>query len=69
MGAMSLSVGEEFAHYRVTARLGRGAMGEVFRARDLRLDRDVALKVLSGDFAEDPQRLSRLEREVTLYSF
>ncbi|MHC5211039.1 MAG: protein kinase domain-containing protein [Planctomycetota bacterium] len=60
---MSLSVGQEFAHYRIVAQLGRGAMGEVYRARDLRLDRDVAVKVLSGDFAEDPQRLSRLERE------
>ncbi|MHC5211793.1 MAG: protein kinase domain-containing protein [Planctomycetota bacterium] len=60
---MSLSVGQEFAHYRVVSQLGRGAMGEVFRARDTRLDRDVAVKVLSDDFAEDADRVLRLERE------
>ena len=49
--------------YRVTAKIGEGGMGEVYRARDTKLDRDVALKVLPEAFTSDPDRLARFERE------
>ena len=49
--------------YSVTAKIGEGGMGEVYRARDTKLDRDVALKVLPEAFTEDPDRLARFQRE------
>src|SRR4030095_6386285 len=49
--------------YRITASIGAGGMGEVFRARDARLNRDVAIKVLPMDFASDADRLRRFEHE------
>ena len=49
--------------YSVTAKIGEGGMGEVYRARDTKLDRDVALKVLPDAFTADPDRLARFERE------
>src|SRR4030095_7026646 len=49
--------------YRITASIGAGGMGEVFRARDTRLNRDVAIKVLSKDFVSDADRLRRFEQE------
>ena len=63
---MSLTVGARLGPYEVTAPLGAGGMGEVYRARDTKLNRDVALKVLPAPFAADPERLARLMREAQL---
>ena len=60
---MALNVGDSLGPYAVTAKIGEGGMGEVYRARDTKLDRDVALKVLPEAFTSDPDRLARFERE------
>ena len=60
---MPLEPGTTLGSYSVTAKIGEGGMGEVYRARDTELDRDVALKVLSQAFTNDPVRLARFERE------
>ena len=60
---MSLTVGTRIGAYEVTAVLGKGGMGEVYRARDTRLKRDVALKILPESLATDPDRLARFQRE------
>ena len=60
---MSLGVGARLGHYAVTAKLGEGGMGEVWRATDTQLNRDVALKILPEAFAADPDRLARIQRE------
>ncbi len=56
-------VGTTLSHYQVVSLLGAGGMGEVYLARDRRLDRAVALKILPGDLATDPERMQRFERE------
>jgi serine/threonine-protein kinase len=58
-----MSPGLSVAHYRITAKLGEGGMGEVWRATDTKLDREVAIKILPETFAADPDRMARFERE------
>ncbi len=60
---MSLAPGTRVGPYEIVGALGAGGMGEVYRARDARLDRDVAIKILPELFAQDPERLTRFERE------
>ena len=63
---MTLTPGTRLGSYEIVAPLGAGGMGEVFRARDTRLGRDVAIKALPDAFAADPERLARFEREAKL---
>jgi serine/threonine protein kinase/Tol biopolymer transport system component len=63
---LALAPGTRVGVYVIDSLLGRGGMGEVYRARDTKLGRDVALKVLPSAFAADPERLARLEREARL---
>jgi len=60
---MPLPAGTRFGSYEVVSAIGAGGMGEVYRARDTRLDRDVAIKILPQTFAADAERLARFERE------
>ncbi len=60
---MSLAPGRRIGPYEVIAPLSAGGMGEVYRARDTNLDRDVALKILPEAFADDGERLERFKRE------
>jgi serine/threonine protein kinase len=67
---LHVNPGSRLGAYDVLAKLGAGGMGEVYRARDTRLNRDVAIKVLPEAFASDPERLARFTREAqTLASF
>jgi serine/threonine protein kinase/tetratricopeptide (TPR) repeat protein len=61
-GRLSL-VGRTLAHYRINSAIGAGGMGEVYRATDMKLGRDVALKILPPNVASDPERLARFQRE------
>lgn len=65
---MKLSPGTRLGPYEIQAPLGDGGMGEVYRARDTRLDRTVAVKVLSAHFGSVPEQRSRLEREARTIS-
>ena len=58
--------GHKLAHYQILEPIGKGGMGEVYRARDTKLDRDVAVKVLPEEFAQDDERLARFQREEEL---
>jgi eukaryotic-like serine/threonine-protein kinase len=58
-----LEANTNLSHYRIVSKIGAGGMGEVYRAHDARLDREVAIKVLPADFAADKDRLQRFEQE------
>jgi serine/threonine protein kinase len=59
-------IGKQLAHYEITNQLGKGGMGEVYRAKDQKLGRDVAIKVLPEEFARDTDRVARFQREAKL---
>src|SRR5436190_1583999 len=63
---MSLATGTRLGPYEILSAIGAGGMGEVYRARDTKLHREVAIKVLPDLFAADPERLARFEREAQL---
>jgi serine/threonine protein kinase len=65
-GRMTLTPGTRLGSYEILSALGAGGMGEVYRARDTKLKRDVALKVLPEHFTADPDRLARFQREAEL---
>jgi Tol biopolymer transport system component/predicted Ser/Thr protein kinase len=60
---MPLSAGDKLGPFEILAPIGKGGMGEVYRARDTKLDRDVAIKILPEALSRDPERLARFERE------
>src|SRR6266550_7915095 len=60
---MAISIGTQLGSHEITALLGKGGMGEVYRATDTRLKRDVAIKILPDEFSRDPERISRFQRE------
>jgi serine/threonine protein kinase len=65
---MAIASGTKFGPYEIISPLGAGGMGEVYRARDTRLDRDVAIKVLSGHFVSTPSLKERFDREARTIS-
>ncbi len=60
---MTLDAGTKLGHYEILEPIGKGGMGEVYRARDGKLGRDVAIKVLPDELAQDTERLRRFQRE------
>src|SRR5437667_9450057 len=63
---MSIPVGTLLGSHQIMGLLGRGGMGEVYRARDTKLKREVAIKILPEEFSHDPDRLSRFQREAEI---
>jgi serine/threonine protein kinase len=63
---MPLTAGARLGPYEILAALGAGGMGEVYRALDTTLGRQVAIKILPGTFAHDPERLARFDREAKM---
>src|SRR5713226_1170102 len=63
---MAISIGQQLGSYEITALLGKGGMGEVYRARDTKLKREVAIKILPDELGRDPERASRFQREAEL---
>jgi serine/threonine-protein kinase len=59
-------IGKTLAHYEITTQLGKGGMGEVYQAKDHKLGREVAIKVLPEEFAKETDRVARFQREVKL---
>ena len=64
--ATALSPGTTIGPYQVASLIGAGGMGEVYRARDLKLKREVAIKILPQEFSHDPDRVSRFQREAEI---
>jgi serine/threonine-protein kinase len=60
---MSLQIGQQLGSYQITSLIGKGGMGEVYRAKDTKLKRDVAIKILPDEFSRDTDRVSRFQRE------
>src|SRR5215831_17867350 len=60
---MALTIGTQLGSHEITGLLGKGGMGEVYRGRDLKLKREVAIKILPDEFASDPERVNRFQRE------
>ena len=60
---MPVKIGAQLGSYEVTSLLGKGGMGEVYRARATKLKRDVAIKTLPEEFSSDPERIARFQRE------
>jgi len=63
---MGITIGTQLGSHEITGVLGRGGMGEVYRARDTKLKRDVAIKVLPDEFSRDPDRVNRFQREAEM---
>src|SRR5215472_12996497 len=60
---MALTIGTQLGSHEITALLGKGGMGEVYRARDTKLKRDIAIKILPDEFSRDSDRVNRFQRE------
>jgi serine/threonine protein kinase len=63
---MTLSNGTTLSHYEITSQIGKGGMGEVYQAKDQKLGRDVAIKVMPQEFTQDTDRVARFQREAKL---